>query len=78
MQTKPFQQFLNEVEDLRIAMRWRDGQALFNHLFMVYPDLAQKIRGTHIDPFFIKKDHDTYKACLDYLEANWEVNNAPS
>lgn len=29
----------------------RLGQAIFNHLLEVRPDLAEQIRGTELDPF---------------------------
>jgi hypothetical protein len=31
---------------------WRSGQALFNSLHQLYPDIADKIRGTFCDPFY--------------------------
>lgn len=30
---------------------WRWGQSLFNALWVLYPDLAEQIRGTESDPF---------------------------
>jgi hypothetical protein len=37
----------------------RPGQNLFNSLEEYRPDLADKLRGTDIDPFYIPKDSDT-------------------
>ena len=31
---------------------WREGQAAFNALHEVDPDLANEIRGTRLDPFY--------------------------
>ena len=31
---------------------WRRGQAAFNTLSSLHPDLAEKVRGTAIDPFY--------------------------
>jgi|GEM_PF-3935375 hypothetical protein len=33
---------------------WRYGQALFNVLFDMYPNSANKVRGTNADPFYAK------------------------
>lgn len=76
-QAKTFRQFLNEVEDLKIVMRWRDGQALFNHLYAQRKDLAEQLRATDLDPFFVKKDHPKYKAALKWLEENWSKDAIP-
>lgn len=35
--------------------RERYGQAMFNHLFEVRRDLANEIRGTDNDPFYVEK-----------------------
>lgn len=32
---------------------WRYGQSWFNTLHMLFPEEADKIRGTNIDPFHI-------------------------
>ncbi len=50
---------LEEVTHLAYTMRaehpgWREGQCFFNALHTLRPDLANKIRGTRMDPF-----HDT-------------------
>jgi hypothetical protein len=37
----------------------RPGQNLFNCLEEYRPDLADKLRGTDIDPFFIPRDANT-------------------
>ena len=51
----------------------RDGQALFNHLHEVRPDLSEQIRATDKDPFYVESFSgpivDRFKA---FLEANWE------
>lgn len=35
--------------------QWRYGQALFNTLSAVRPELAEQVRGTHVDPFYATK-----------------------
>lgn len=42
----------------------RAGQALFNALLLVRPDLAEEIRGTDLDPFY---DNKKIKKCLEWL-----------
>jgi len=43
---------------------WRAGQALFNALLRVRPDLAEEIRGTDLDPFH---DNKRIRDCLEHL-----------
>ncbi len=42
-------------ERLSANPHWRYGQALFNTLLDVRPDLATEIRGTIADPFFAQE-----------------------
>ena len=32
---------------------WRKGQTVFNCLYNLYPELANKIRATELDPFYV-------------------------
>ena len=32
---------------------WRKGQAYFNYLYQLHPDVANEIRGTEYDPFYL-------------------------
>ena len=48
---------------------YRNGQALFNVLYDVRPDLAEQVRGTHLDPFY---DNGLVGEFLDFVAANWE------
>ena len=43
---------------------WRSGQALFNALYSLYPNVADKIRGSDYDPFYIDGRRDS---CLTKL-----------
>lgn len=46
----------------------RYGQHWFNALYAVRPDIADKIRGTKLDPFHRDRvSHET----LDFVVANW-------
>lgn len=46
--------FLNEVDTAvyNYDGDWRNGQAAFNVLYSMHPELAQEIRGTDLDPFY--------------------------
>ena len=38
-------------EYLKEYPNWREGQTFFNALYDLYPEVANKIRGTELDPF---------------------------
>jgi len=46
----------------------RKGQALFNVLAKVRPDLSEQIRGTPFDPFY--KD-SVIESCSLWIEQHW-------
>lgn len=46
----------------------RRGQALFNHLHDVRTDLAERIRGTNLDPFY---DDSRLDDTLTWLHQQW-------
>lgn len=37
---------------------WRLGQAYFNALFLIYPEVAELVRGTEADPFYVDRMND--------------------
>lgn len=54
--------------------RERYGQAMFNHLVEIRPDLAEKIRGTNMDPFFCNRPNDPsgkFDRFVQFIEENW-------
>lgn len=52
---------------------WRYGQALFNSLLSIRPDLAERIRGTEIDPFTVNVEHDRrLEKFTQFLQENWK------
>ncbi len=52
--------------------RWRIGQALFNELLNVWPERAEILRGSVMDPFFSSSPTDArYDAAIRYLESVW-------
>ena len=51
---------------------WRKGQVAFNVLCSIRPDLAERVRGTHRDPFNLSSRLPDFDA---WLQANWETIN---
>lgn len=39
--------------DVLVNSTWRQGQLYFNALYDVDPELANEVRGTTIDPFYL-------------------------
>lgn len=50
--------FYMEATKLMKKHNWRYGQAIFNLLCDVRPDVAESIRGTDLDPFYINGEKD--------------------
>jgi hypothetical protein len=58
----------------RIACpHWRYGQALFNILLDVRPDLAEQVRGTDKDPFYALGNTNDPRliAFGEFVNAHW-------
>lgn len=53
----------------RVHPHQRRGQALFNYLYSVRPDLAQVICGSDLDPFY---SDERIPACLSWLAQDWD------
>jgi hypothetical protein len=53
----------------------RLGQRFFNYLGKVYPKIADEIRGTQIDPFYVD---DRLPNCLNYIREFHVKNNYES
>lgn len=50
----------------------RYGQSMFNHLCKVRPDLAEKVRGTDMDPFYCQSPaNDQFDRFARFVELNW-------
>lgn len=49
---------------------WRAGQATFNLLVRVRPDLAEMVRGSDFDPFY---DDARLPLFYDFVARHWEV-----
>lgn len=51
---------------------WRYGQACFNILAVVRPDLAERVRGTDMDPFHADRSGDKrIGRFMSFLALNW-------
>lgn len=64
------EEFINEVGSLKGKPKeLRVGQYLFNTLYLVRPDLADKIVTTDIDPFYLDS---RLSAFWTFLDENWD------
>jgi hypothetical protein len=67
-------EFYAKVESNLRHTTQRYGQLLFNTLYEVRPELADKIRATDLDPFYVK-DEDPLNPVWDklyqFLQENW-------
>lgn len=65
-------QFYFDAITLARKHQWRYGQAMFNHLESVRPDLAQHIRGTDTDPFYVERLSDPrWDRFVEFIESEW-------
>jgi hypothetical protein len=68
-------EFFSQAEGKYLYDGQRWGQAHYNHLVEIRPDLARMIRGTNIDPFAVKynrgKGDPTWARFVQFLEDNW-------
>lgn len=65
------QEFWNEVNVyISIHPQQRLGQAIYNCLADIKPELAQKITSTEVDAFY---DSTKVPAMSDFIQENWEV-----
>ena len=52
---------------------WRYGQAAFNVLCDVRPELSERVRGSIADPFHVQKDRNNghWQNFVNFLNSNW-------
>lgn len=77
MDTKPvsLHQFYFDAMTRARVTRERYGQAMFNHLVRVRPDLAEQVRGTDKDPFYVERlSHPNWDPFVEFIEANWRTS----
>lgn len=60
-----FQELVKQSMD-QTTIHYRLGQAMFNNLHESYNELANSIRGTDADPFYICKQENDLAFCLFY------------
>ena len=66
-----YTEFLSAVRTLRAGNPdWRQGQTYFNALHRVRPDLAEKVRGSELDPFH---SDDRIPGFLTFVSNRWDV-----
>jgi hypothetical protein len=66
-------EFFSEIDErYDTSDNLRYGQIAFNYLSEVRPELAEKVRGTSKDPFYIEDiKHPNWKRFIDFIEKNW-------
>lgn len=64
----PIQKFYFAVMGRSSKKGERRGQAMFNHLSEIRPDLAEKIQGTDKDPFYSLVVDSKFENFLSILE----------
>ena len=47
-----FAEFSAETQRMLKVSRWRCGQAMFNALAWIHPELSHEVRNTPLDPFY--------------------------
>lgn len=65
-----YDEFLQCVDMRTRETKERWGQAFFNALVEVRPELAAEIRGKEIDPFYYDKGYQTARA-IRYVGSRW-------
>ena len=67
MTSSEFKKRIDSV--LKVYPEWRYGQAVFNEMYFLFPERADRFRGTMIDPFYNNARVDSFiVACLE----SWE------
>lgn len=68
-----YQEYLTAVERCVDETHWRYGQALFNVLHDVRPDISEKVRATGLDPFYARsRDDAVIRNFLLYVGVEWD------
>ncbi len=70
-----YEKFLRTVPEIARYNEWRYGQALFNVLSKVRPQLAEEIRGGQLDPFYRDRD-GVVPELWSFLESQWDLEYA--
>lgn len=59
---KVFKKATSDYDEANGTLRW--GQALFNALYELFPEVADSIRGGEYDPFY---KSEKCVACIDFI-----------
>jgi hypothetical protein len=70
--TITYDKFLAAVPHAAAERDWRYGQALFNLLCRVRPRLAEKVRATPLDPFYVERQYDVPAEFFELLASEWD------
>lgn len=70
--TISLEQFYLDVYERVKRTNERNGQAMFNHLYEVRPDLSEQVRATDKDPFYLMPSDPRFRAFISFIEENWE------
>lgn len=70
--TLSLHQFYADVALREWALKERRGQAMFNHLLKVRPELAEAVRATDMDPFY--ESPAAVKKFIEFIETRWYQN----
>lgn len=62
-----FEQFVATLGSNHIPS-WRFGQKFFNILHQMNPIVAERIRGTSLDPFYFEEVH---QRTWEFVKENW-------
>lgn len=65
-----FEEFVARVADEQVRHpEWRVGQTAFNVLWKLRPELAEQVRVTEANPYYLD---DRLPAFYEWLEQHWE------
>ena len=60
------------ITNRKLHPEWRYGQTVFNVMYDLYPEKANKYRGSSIDPFHNDDNVDEFiDACFDVEEPDY-------
>lgn len=77
MSESELSRFFCDARERARTRRERFGQAVFNHLAEVRPDLSEAIRGTDKDPFHAGREHPAWAKLATFLDENWTPPPSP-
>lgn len=63
-------QFYEKVQAARMAFTtWRHGQAVFNVMYSIFPNIAERLVDTKCDPFYKDENVEVFvNKCFEIIE----------